>query len=445
MIRGAKVSAVARFEFRNVVHRWSWVLSTFGLPLFFVGLSGTMVSIQGNFLAERISGVAVFGIVDRAGLLPESQGLFHPPEDLPSAAQQSLDALGLHDGEYIDLDALLLRSYASEHDAAEAVARGVIGAAYVLPADYLERGHVKALIRHGGPVLSVRASTVEPVLRQLLVHQLLAGRVPPDVLARVQEPLNIDRVSVTPDAEIHSSKSRVLEQLVRAAVPFLLGVLLLTALLSSSAYLVQTIVNDKENKVVEVLLSSADPDELLTGKLLGLGAAGLLQFSVWSGMVVSGALAAATMLNHFSVAIPWEALGYAPVFFVLGYLFIGSLMLATGSLGTSAPEAQKMTIGWAMLSVLPLMLMIVLLEEPNGAWGQVLSLVPFSAPLTMIVRLSVDPAGVAGWEIALSMAILLASTWLAIRVGARLFRVGLLLGGSRPSLREIMRQARLLR
>jgi len=162
-------------------------------------------------------------------------------------------------------------------------------------------------------------------------------------------------------------------------------------------------------------------------------------------MVVSGAFAAATMLNHFSVAIPWEALGYAPVFFVLGYLFIGSLMLATGSLGTSAPEAQKMTIGWAMLSVLPLMLMIVLLEEPNGAWGQVLSLVPFSAPLTMIVRLSVDPAGVAGWEIALSMGILLASTWLAIRVGARLFRVGLLLGGSRPSMREIMRQARLLR
>jgi len=143
--------------------------------------------------------------------------------------------------------------------------------------------------------------------------------------------------------------------------------------------------------------------------------------------------------------VPWEALAYAPLFFVLGYLFIGSLMLATGSLGTSAPEAQKMTIGWAMLSVLPLMLMIVLLEEPNGSWGHVLSLIPFSAPLTMIVRLSVDPAGVSGWEIALSTSFLIASTWLSIRLGARLFRVGLLLGGSRPSMREILRQARLIR
>ena len=445
MIRGAKARAVARFEFRNVVHRWSWVISTFGLPIFFVALSGTMVSIQGNFLEDRVSGVSVFGIVDHAGLLPAHAGLFRPPAELSPESRRTLDTLGLVDGLYLDLDGLLLRRYATERDAARAVARDVVSAAYVLPGDYLARGHVKALIRHGGPVLSVRASTVEPVLRQLLVQRLLSGRVPPEIVNRVRDPMTVDRVSVTADAVIHASKNRMMEQLVRAALPFLLGVLLLTALLSSSAYLVQTIVNDKENKVVEVLLSSADPDELLTGKLLGLGAAGLLQFAVWSTMVVLGALMAASVLSRFSIAVPWEALAYAPLFFVLGYLFIGSLMLATGSLGTSAPEAQKMTIGWAMLSVLPLMLMIVLLEEPNGSWGHVLSLIPFSAPLTMIVRLSVDPAGVSGWEIALSTSFLIASTWLSIRLGARLFRVGLLLGGSRPSMREILRQARLIR
>jgi len=147
MIRVAKVRAVARFEFRNVVQRWSWVLSTFGLPLFFVALSGTMVSIQGSFLSERISGTAVFGIVDRAGLLPRSAGLFRPEAELSPESRQALDALGSRDGLYLDLDALLLRRYASEHEAARAVARGDIGAAYVLPADYLERGHVRALIR----------------------------------------------------------------------------------------------------------------------------------------------------------------------------------------------------------------------------------------------------------------------------------------------------------
>ncbi len=203
----------------------------------------------------------------------------------------------------------------------------------------------------------------------------------------------------------------------------------------------QTVSTDKESKIVEVLLSSITPEEVLAGKLFGLGAAGLVQFAVWSSMVVFVAIAASAALAAV-VSIPWGALGVAPLLFILGYLFLGSLMLATAALGANAAESQKLTMGWAMLAILPLMVLVILLDDPNGILGQVMTWIPFTSPLTVIIRLAVDSSGIAWWEVAGSMAVLLLSTWLSIRVGARLFRVGFLLTGSRPSLAELWRQAR---
>ena len=321
---------------------------------------------------------------------------------------------------------------------------GRVGAVYAIAPDYMETGKIMVYESATGPMISVRGATVEPVLRDLLRDMMLRGEVSEPLRERVRDPMELERNVATAQGELIPSGDRAIEIIVRAGVPFLLGVLLLTALLSSSGYLVQTVALDKESKVVEVLLSSADPDELLTGKLLGLGAAGLLQFLVWAFMVVGGGLALATLVASLDIPVPWEALSISPLFFVMGYLFIGSLMLATGSLGSSVPESQKLTLGWALLAVLPLMTMIVLLEEPHGPIGRLLTWIPFSAPLTVVVRLSIEPAGIALWEILGAFGVLLASTWLSIRFGARLFRVGLLLTGTRPGFRELLRQARLL-
>ena len=144
------------------------------------------------------------------------------------------------------------------------------------------------------------------------------------------------------------------------------------------------------------------------------------------------------------VALPWTAISMAPILFVLGYLFIGSLMLATGSLGADIAESQKLTMGWAILALLPLMSILFLIEHPHGPIAKVLSVVPFSVPLALIVRLSVDPEGTQMTEVLVGVSSLVAATWLTVRVGARLFRVGLLLKGERPPLRELLRQSRLL-
>jgi ABC-2 type transport system permease protein len=267
------------------------------------------------------------------------------------------------------------------------------------------------------------------------------GRLDGDVQERVLVPAYFIHSRLGPDGDEVAGVDEALDLLVRTTIPLFLGILLLTALLSASGYLVQTVSTDKESKIVEVLLSSVTPEEILAGKLFGLGAAGLLQFAVWSSMVVLVALTASAALASV-VSIPWQALAVAPLLFILGYLFLGSLMLATAALGANAAESQKLTMGWAMLAILPLMVLVILLEDPNGMLGQAMTWIPFTSPLTVIIRLSVDSSGIAWWEVTGSMAVLLVSTWASIRVGARLFRVGFLLTGSRPSLAELWRQAR---
>ncbi len=422
-MRIRRIAAVASFEFLSVVKRWSYVIATFGLPLFLAAVSGTVLGVQTYFLTQRAAESSQFGLVDQAGVLDRS--VF---EDRDGAQIWTANAS----------DLVL---YETRDAATEDLESGRLRALYVVETDYLASGEVRAIQSEKTPLLSMRGTTVEPLLRSLLRRSLVEGRLEADVQERVLSPAYFVRSRLGPDGAEVTDLDEALDLLVRTVIPLFLGILLLTALLSASGYLVQTVATDKESKVVEVLLSSVTPEEILAGKLLGLGAAGLIQFAVWSSMVVFVALSASVALAAL-VSVPWSALAVAPLLFILGYLFLGSLMLATAALGANAAESQKLTMGWAMLTILPLMVLVILLDEPNGALGQVMTWIPFTSPLTVIIRLAVDSSGIAWWEVTGSMVVLLLSTWVSIRIGARLFRVGFLLTGSRPSLAELWRQAR---
>jgi ABC-2 type transport system permease protein len=418
-----RIAAVAGFELSSVVKRWSYLIATFGLPLFLAAVSGTVLGAQTYFLTQRAAESSEFGLVDEAEVVDRS--VFTDGDPQPTWT--------------VNANEILL--YDARESATHDLESGRLRAVYVVEADYLTTGVVRAIESEKTPLLSMRGTSIEPLLRSLLRKSLLEGRLDDDMQERVISPAYFVRSRLGPDGDEVTGVDEALDLLVRTTIPLFLGILLLTALLSASGYLVQTVSTDKESKIVEVLLSSVTPEEILAGKLLGLGAAGLVQFAVWSSMVIFVALTASAALASV-VTIPWVALAVAPVFFVLGYLFLGSLMLATAALGANAAESQKLTVGWAMLAILPLMVLVILLDEPNGTLGQVMSWIPFTSPLTVIIRLAVEPAGIAWWEVVGVMAVLIGSTWLSIRVGARLFRVGFLLTGSRPSLAELWRQAR---
>lgn len=422
-MRLQRIAAVARFEFLAVVKRWSYLIATFGLPLFLALVSGTVLGVQTYFLTQRAEESSAFGLVDEAGVVDAS--VFGERDGARVWTNEGNDVV-LYDDQDLatrDLEAGRLR------------------ALYVIEKNYMESGEVRAIQSEKTPLLSMRGTAVEPLLRSLLRKSLLEGYVEEGLQKRIISPVVFVRARLGPEGVKVTDVDEALDLLMRTTIPLFLGVLLLTALLSASGYLVQTVATDKESKIVEVLLSSVTPEEILAGKLFGLGAAGLVQFSAWTSMVIFVALSASAALAAV-VTVPWLALAISPLLFVLGYLFLGSLMLATAALGANAAESQKLTMGWAMLAILPLMVLVILLEDPNGTLGQVMTWIPFTSPLTVIIRLAVEPSGVAWWEISGAIGVLIVSTWLSIRIGARLFRVGFLLTGSRPSLAELWRQAR---
>jgi ABC-2 type transport system permease protein len=422
-MRPKRIAAVARFEFLAVVKRWSYLIATFGLPLFLAAVSGTVLGVQTYFLTQRAAESSAFGLVDEASVVDRS--VFEERDGEQVWGNQVSDVLLYEDQEAATRD----------------LESGRLRALYVVDKDYLRSGEVRAIQSEKTPLLSMRGTNVEPLLRSLLRKSLLDGRLEEDVQERVISPALFVRARLGPDGVEVTDVDEALDLLMRTTIPLFLGVLLLTALLSASGYLVQTVATDKESKIVEVLLSSVTPEEILAGKLFGLGAAGLVQFAAWTSMVIFVALSASAALASV-VTVPWLALAVSPLLFVLGYLFLGSLMLATAALGANAAESQKLTMGWAMLAILPLMVLLILLEDPNGILGQAMTWIPFTSPLTVIIRLSVEPSGVAWWEVSGAIVVLIISTWAAIRVGARLFRVGFLLTGSRPSLAELWRQSR---
>jgi ABC-2 type transport system permease protein len=440
VIRGRKVRAVALFELLSVVRSKSWLILTFGMPVILLLYSG-VVSIPILLEARRERAVALHGVVDESGILALSG-------DVPVAAEipdEIRDALRIAGGE----DALagpiawsknhVFRPFPGEAEARAALAAGQIRSYFRLPPDFVGTGVVE---QYSGEAPESAGSDSRSSLASLIVGQLLRGRVPADVAARVEKPIAETRHwTVTDGGEV--KRGAGFTRVLRLLVPLGFALLLLVSLLMTGGGLVQATAVEKENKVVEVLLSLADPDEILLGKLLGVGGAGALQVTVWFGMAAASGLAFAGAITAAGFEVPWRAMAAALVYFAAAYLFYGSLMLGSGSLGANQRESSQWGMIWSLPLAVPLVLFEALLNDPHGTAGTVMTWIPFTAAPAVVLRLAADPDGVRWWEVAGSLLVLVGATWFAIRLGARLFRVGILLTGARPKLRAILRQARL--
>lgn len=440
MIRPAKVRIIARWELTSVVRRVPYLVFTFVMPLFFTFLFGGVGALQGQAMQRHSRKPALFGVVDRSGALHlDEPAREHAPSP---RALEMLHRAGLGGARALEQGKVVFVPFKSESAARATLRAGRLRGYFVVQPDWLESGKVKAVRAEGGPLEGIGRASTERALAELARRRLLTGQVAQPLLSRALDPVKAERRTLPAKTGVEQKVADDSELSARLLVPLILALLLMMSLISTSSYLVQGVAVEKENKVVEVLLASASADEIMAGKLIGLGAAGLLQVAVWSGMLAGGAASAPVALGGATSALPWMAIAAAGPLFLLGYLFIGSLMLATGSFGGNARESQQFGMLWALPAMVPVMLMTVLLSDPHGGLARVLSWVPFTAPITLVTRLSVDPGGMQAWQLAGSIAVMLVSITLAIAIGARLFRVGLLLTGSRPRLSEILRQAR---
>jgi ABC-2 type transport system permease protein len=437
--RRHKISTIATFEFLAAVKRPGYLITTFGMPLFMAAYGG-IVAIPAYFATQSEREPAVFGVVDSGALLALDQEVSSGSSPVPDEVKRALEATG--QGSALDQAFMrasyVFRPYRAEPEARSALAERKIKGYFVVPPDYIARGVIDV---YTADSLNVAGSDSRNAFANVVRERLLRGRFDEQTRARIVAPLReTRRFSVTRAGGLTDGGRTA--GFVRVAVPLVFTVLFLMSVLMTSGYLMQGTAVEKENKVVEVLLSSADPDEILTGKLLGLGAAGLLQIVVWLMLLLVGGIGVLPLVLTSRIEMPWMALGLAVPLFLIAFLFFGSLMIGTGSLGSNMREAQQYAMVWSLTAALPMMMMAVLIREPHGVVARVMTWLPFSAGPVIMFRASTDIESLTWWEIGGAFAVLLLSTRLALRFGARLFRLGLL-SASRPKLREILQQARL--
>jgi len=440
MSRWRRTKTVAIFEFLTTIKRRGYLITTFGMPVF-IGLYAAVIGLPAYFMAKQASKPSIFGVVDPGGILGLKEETTAGSDQIPDELRRAMEA----SGQKATIERTLgnarsrFRPYVTEGDARSALVAEAIKGYYVLPRDYMQSGTVEAYRPDAGRLSNEDGrSAFEDLLRQ----HLLAGRVDNTTAVRVIDPVaRSRRLAVTPKGEVIDGGG--VSTAVRIVLPVAFMILFLLSVLMTSGFLLQGTATEKENKVVDVLLASANPDEVLSGKLIGLGAAGLLQVILWLSLLVFGGIGILPMIISAHVDVPWMAGLLALPLFIASFLFFGSLMMGSGSLGSNMREAQQLAMVWSLTAALPLMMMGPLIQDPHGSLARVLTWIPITSAAVVMFRASLDPASLAWWEVAGAFAVLAASTWMAIRMGARLFRVGLLTSGARPSFKEIIRQARL--
>jgi len=231
----------------------------------------------------------------------------------------------------------------------------------------------------------------------------------------------------------------------RGAAFFLSIILLMilyTSILMWGQLVMTSVIEEKSSRVVEVLASSLPPTKLLWGKLLGVGAAGLTQFLVWSLSLFLISLAAAgPLVGSFKMPeVSPLVIGSFVLFFLLGFLFYASLYASIGAAVNTVQEAQNFVFPVIMPLIIGVVCFPVVLESPDGVLAVVLSMIPFLSPLMMFLRIVVLTPPL--WQIAVSLALLALAIAGAVWVAARVYRVGILMYGKKPTFPELMRWVR---
>ncbi len=396
-----KMLLIGLREFRQRVTSRAFLLGAVGTPLVLLA-------------------IMVFG----GGLGPGAPGAT-PFQDIVEAERPDqpigyVDWAGLIQtiSEPVAVDAF--RAYGDEEGARAALEAGHIAAYYVVPDDYRESGGVERV--------SVRFATVPPDTRSF--EWVLVDNMFPDAdaeqIRRLRWPFGGSGPTfVSVDDGEGAGSGGVAD----ALLPFVVTMAVMIPLFSGGGYLFQSLVQEKSSRVMEILLVSVRPRQLLTGKLLGLGTLVLVQYAIWVAIAGLGFAVTGRDPGQFLAGIrlsTMEILLIVP-YALGGFGLYAALMAGIGAL---APDVEG-SRGWIFVLTVPMMIPIYLwtaiVNAPNGPVAIALSLFPYSAPVGMLMRMTT--VAVPGWQLAVSLGLLLLAAAGTIWLMARLFRAQTLLSG----------------
>jgi ABC-2 type transport system permease protein len=308
---------------------------------------------------------------------------------------------------------------------------GELDAYVFLPADAVERSTVEYHGKGGGSRPVAQALEQAFLRFRLESHGLQPGQI--DDAARKVE-VKTMRVSATGEQEDRGGTF---------ALAFMLVMMIYMSLILWGADIMNGVIEEKTSRVVEVVVSSVTPRTLFLGKLLGGGGAGLTQFAVWAATLVGvsayGANLASVVGTPLPPVTPLLVAGFLACF-VLGFFIYGALYAMVGAAVNNPQEAQSL----AFPAVAPLILSVVfapvVIRQPDSTLSTVLSLIPFMTPILMYLRIAVFPPP--AWQVALSFVLVVLAILAVVWAAARIYRVGILMYGKRPTLPEMIRWMR---
>lgn len=419
---------IARREFVMTVSRKAYLVSLLGLPLVIVLLGAVTKYVLTNL--DRLGDSVSVGVVDGAGVI--DFGLAQSAE----VVEASLPSVSSSRRRQITV-----ARYGSLDEGVSALREARLDLLCVIEPDFVEQGRVKLYTRSlwvaGEPQGIER-------FRALLRASLLGrggggagGVTGPEadvMVSRVLSPAMLDKRAFADDGQLVPIGT-TRQVLARLVVPYGLMLMLTISVFVSANYLLEATGEEKENRAVEIMLSSVSPTQLLWGKVLGLGGAAMLHALTY--VVLIGTLmftyAEAPAITAFDLVL-------SLVYCAAGFLLYAGLLAGVGIMGGNLHNNSQLATPLMMIVAIPLLLEFLILDAPNGTLARVLSFIPLTAPLTMIYRLSLTE--VPTIDIIITLCLLAASAYLSVRGAAKIFRAAALMYGKRITGPEVVRWLR---
>ncbi len=278
-------------------------------------------------------------------------------------------------------------------------------------------------------------STIESRFREAVVnHRYKTQNISEELLTKLSE---IQKVPIE-RLEMGSSddKDRVqsdINQIIKFMVPFFFMYLIFFGIIGSGQQMINSVIEEKNSRIIEVLLSALSPFQLMAGKILGLGGIGLTVISLWTGAAFITA-----RWQGLSIDFTAELAVYFAIYYILGFLLFSSILAAAGSICNTIKETHSLMMPITMILIVPLLSWFKIVQDPDGTFARVSSFLPPLTPMVMILRIC-SGSNIRTVEIIASILLLAATVLAAMWVAAKIFRTGILMYGKRPGLREIFR------
>ncbi len=441
-----KILLIGWREFRHTALTKGFIFGAIVLPVLMFGVVAVVPALFSKEAPPLVGSIAV---VDPSGtIVPRAKAILEKPasmlevaqeiaEDPPESATEQIDAatrIGSVGQQRIEITWRTETDPAAVEQIKADLKTGALLAGAAIAADMLDPSKPAAPFEYFIPSsLSPKHVTqISRALRKAIEDERVArSGVDPSLIARISDAPEPATLRISPEGAEAEENTEL-----RFIVPIAFMFLLWVSVFTSANYLLTTTIEEKSNKVMEVLLAAASPMQLLTGKILGYAAVSTVMLVMYGGLGIAG-LSVAAMLD----LVPISHIAYLVVFFVMGYVMVAAMMSAVGSAVSDLREAQSLVGPVMMVLIVPIMLWMPIVQNPNGTLATVASFIPPATPFVLIMRLTAATEPIPAWQTVLGIAWGFACAAGMLWLAARIFRVGVLMQGKPPTPKELIRWA----